>query len=78
MLVSLLADRRTAIVRGEAPRPLHEAPDQGSPVRFRAEPGVVGRVSRCAGGWCHLDVGGRGGFIRIDHLWGVERNETIR
>jgi len=78
MLVSLLADRRTAIVRGDGPRPLREAPDEGSPVRFRAEPGVVGRLSRCAGGWCNLDVGGRGGFIRIDQLWGVDPNETIR
>lgn len=78
MLVSLLADRRTAIVRGDEPRPLREAPDEGSPVRFRAEPGVVGRLSRCAGGWCNLDVGGRGGFIRVDQLWGVERDETIR
>ena len=47
-----------------APRPLHEAPDAASPVRFRAEPGVVGRVSRCAGGWCQFDVRGRGGYIR--------------
>ena len=56
MLVSLLSDQRTAIVRGDEPRPMHEAPDAASPVRFRAEPGVVGRVSRCAGGWCNFDV----------------------
>ena len=74
----LLSDQRTAIVRGDAPRPLHEAPDAASPVRFRAEPGVVGRISRCAGGWCHLQVRGRGGFIRAEQLWGVEPGETIR
>src|SRR5689334_2155510 len=34
MLVSLLAERRTAIVRGDGPRPLREAPDESSPVRF--------------------------------------------
>ena len=78
MLVSLLSDQRTAIVRGEGPQPLREAPDPASPVRFRAEPDVVGRISRCAGGWCNLDVRGRGGFIRADRLWGVEPNETIR
>src|SRR5436309_14485802 len=50
MLVRLLSDQRTAIVRPGEPRPLHEAPDEGSPVRFRAAPNVVGRVSRCAGG----------------------------
>src|SRR5690606_3953596 len=36
MLVSLLSDTRTAIVRGESPRELRERPDAASPVRFRA------------------------------------------
>jgi SH3-like domain-containing protein len=77
MLVSLLSDTRTAIVRGDAPRPMYEEPDEGSRVRFRAEPGVVGRLSRCGSGWCRFDVGGRSGFVRTDHLWGLGRNETI-
>lgn len=78
MMVSLLSDQRTGIVLAGEPRPLHEAPDPASPVRFRAEPGVVGRVSRCAGGWCHFDVRGRAGYIRTDQIWGVEPGETIR
>ena len=78
MLVNLLSDQRTAIVRGDAPRPMHERPDPASPVRFRAEPGVVGRLSRCADGWCHFEVRGRGGFIRGDHIWGVGRGEILR
>ena len=77
MLVNLLSDTRTAIVRGEDPRPLHEQPQEASPIRFRAEPGVVGRISRCRSGWCRFDVGGRGGFIRIDHIWGVGPSETV-
>jgi SH3-like domain-containing protein len=78
MLVRLLSDQRTAIVRGDAPRALREAPDEASPVRYHAEPNVVGRVSRCAGGWCLLDVRGRGGYIRVDQIWGVDQGETIR
>jgi SH3-like domain-containing protein len=78
MLVRLLSDQRTAVVRGDAPRPLHEAPDAASPIRYRAEPGVVGRVSRCAGGWCRFDARGRGGYIRVDQIWGVDPGETIR
>jgi SH3-like domain-containing protein len=78
MLVRLLSDQRTAVVRGDAPRSLHEAPDAASPVRYRAEPGVVGRVSRCAGGWCQFDARGRGGYIRVDQIWGVDPGETIR
>jgi SH3-like domain-containing protein len=78
MLVNLLSDQRTGIVRGDEPQPLREAPDPTSPVRFRAEPGVVGRLSRCADGWCHFDVRGRSGFIPVDRMWGVEPGETIR
>ena len=77
MLVNLLSDTRTAIVRGEEPRPMHERPDAQSPVRFRAEPGVVGRISRCADGWCHFDVRGRSGFIQIAYIWGIARHETV-
>jgi SH3-like domain-containing protein len=77
MLVSLLSDQRTAIVRGTAPQGLHAEPNSASPVRFRAQPGVVGRISRCADGWCHFDVRGRNGFIRIDTIWGVARNEEV-
>ena len=78
MLVSLLSDQRTGIVIGQDLAPLHESPDAASAVRFRAEPNVVGRVSRCANGWCYFDVRSRGGYIRVDRLWGVEPNEVIR
>ena len=77
MLVNLLSDRRTAIVRGSAAAPMHESPDPSARVRYRAAPGVVGRVSRCGGGWCRFDVHGRDGYVRIDSLWGVGPDETV-
>lgn len=77
MLVRLLSDQRSGIVRGQAPQPMYESADMASAVRYRAEPGVVGRVSRCADGWCLFDVDGRRGYIRVDTLWGVEAAETI-
>jgi len=77
MLVSLLSDTRTAIVRGEGPAPLHERADAGSPVRYQAQPGVVGRISRCDGGWCRIAVGNRNGFILADRIWGIGRGETL-
>jgi len=78
MLVSLLSDQRTGIVTGEGLAELRESPDPASAVRFRAEVNVVGRISRCANGWCYFDVRGRGGYIRTDRLWGVAPNETVR
>lgn len=77
MLVNLLSDQRTALVTGEAPRDMHEAPSSEARVAYRAEPGVVGRLSQCASGWCRLEVRGRAGFIRADQIWGVDPNETL-
>ena len=77
MLASLLSETRTAIVRGQGLKPLHAQPDERSSVRFRAEPGVIGRLSQCEAGWCRFQVGDRGGYIRADFLWGLNRNEAI-
>ena len=54
MLVTLLSDTRTAIVKPGEPRPIHAEPSAGSKVRYRAEPGVVGRIEQCAAGWCRI------------------------
>jgi SH3-like domain-containing protein len=77
MLQRLLSDRRTGVVTGDSARPLHAEPREESKVRYLAEPGVVGRVSQCAGTWCLFDVRGRRGYIRKDHIWGVEPGETL-
>ena len=77
MLQRLLSDTRTALVTGDEPRPMHEARNPASKVRYIAEPGVVGRLSRCSGGWCLLDVNGRQGYIRTEHFWGIEPGGTL-
>lgn len=77
MQVSLLADTRTAMITGNEPRPMHEQASESAKVRFRAEPGVVGRLSNCAGAWCRFEVGGRTGFIRKAHVWGVDPGESF-
>ncbi len=77
MLVTLLSDRRTAIVKKGDPRPIHAEPSESSPLRYRAEAGVVGRVEKCRNGWCRITVGKRDGFIRISDIWGVSEGETL-
>lgn len=77
MLQRLLSDQRTALVTGGEPRPMHQDPSESSPVRYRAEPGVVGRISHCGDGWCRLAVGKREAYIRTDHIWGVDPGERI-
>ena len=77
MLVTLLSDQRTAIVKPGAARPIHAEPDERSRVRYRAEQGVVGRIEKCAGVWCHITVGKREGYIRAADVWGVSAGETV-
>lgn len=65
----LLSGRRTAIVTSDR-QPMHVEPDSGSPVAYRAEEGVVGRLGECTNGWCEFDVRGRYGWISTDGIWG--------
>ncbi|UZK67087.1 SH3 domain-containing protein [Sphingomonas sp. M1-B02] len=76
MQVNLLSDTRSAIVRG-AIAEMRAAPRFDAPINFRAAPGVVGRISKCASGWCWLDVRGRGGYVELSHIWGVDAGEAV-
>ena len=69
MAARLLSRTRTAIVTGDV-RPMRDQPDGSAAVAFRAQPGVVGRITDCKDGWCLFDVGGRKGWIQTDHIWG--------
>jgi len=78
MLATLLSGRRTALVTGSAAVTMRDAPSIAGRVAWRAAPGVVGRLSECAGGWCRFDVRGRAGYVRMgDGMWGAEADETI-
>ncbi len=77
MLVTLLSDRRTAIVRPGAPRDIRTKPDPAAPVRYRAEAGVVGRIDECSGAWCRIEIGKRRGFVAREALYGIGPKETI-
>lgn len=77
MLVSLLSDRRTAVVKQGDPRALYVKPDENSAIRFRAEAGVVGQIEHCRDGWCHIAVGKREGYIRTSDIWGVGDGEVV-
>jgi len=76
MLGKLVSDTRTGLVMGNVAE-LLDAPRFGGRVVWRAAPGVVGRLSKCANGWCYFDVRGRGGYVEANHLWGVAPDETL-
>ena len=77
MLVTLLSDRRTAIVKQGEPRAVRADRSDGGKVRYLAEPGVVGRITKCSDGWCRIEIGKKQGYIRMSDLWGVGENEVV-
>jgi len=77
MLVSLLSDRRTAIVKPGEPRPVRTEPWDGAHIRYLAEHGVVGRIDHCKGGWCRITIGKKDGYIQVSEIWGVDSNEVV-
>lgn len=69
---SQLDPARGAMVVGEGVVDLRAQPNPSSALRWRAEPGVVGKLSTCREGWCEVDVAGRKGWITATRLWGAE------
>ncbi len=68
---SQLDPDRGAIVIGAGLADIRDRPEPGAGLKWRAEPGVVGKLLRCDEGWCELDMSGRQGWIREERLWGV-------
>ena len=77
MLATLLSAQRTAVVTGDGPAGLHADPNSGAALNWQAEPGVVGKISRCESGWCLFDVGGKRGYVQIERIWGVDAGEVV-
>ncbi len=73
---TLVSETRTGLVMGSVAE-LRDSPRFGGKVLWRVAPGVVGRLSKCARGWCHFDVHGRGGFVETNRLWGVDPQEAL-
>lgn len=76
MLRNLLDEKRTGFVIGGAVE-MRAAPRFEAAINWRAAPGVIGSISKCASGWCWFDVKGRGGYVEQSHLWGTEPGEVL-
>jgi SH3-like domain-containing protein len=68
---NLLSKDRGGIVVGEGLAEIRAERTASSRLKWKAEPGVVGKIDDCEQGWCRIDVEGRVGFMRADRLWGA-------
>jgi len=59
-----------ALIIGESNAELRAEPAANAPLRWQAEPGVVGEILRCRQNFCEIDVAGRTGWVRADRIWG--------
>ena len=73
---SMLSGKRTAVVTGGV-QPLRRAPGATSDLVARVMEKVVGRVLKCEGEWCRIEIGNRRGWMRRAHIWGVNPNEKL-
>lgn len=76
MLAILLSARRTAIVSGGF-HPIRADPSQDARMLWQAEAGVVGRITKCDGNWCRIEIGERAGWIEQSGLWGTDPAERV-
>ena len=70
VFAALLSPERTALVTGDRLAPIRAEPSASAELRWNAEPGVVGKLGDCEGGWCAIDIGGRRGWIEAQRVWG--------
>ena len=77
MLVTLLSDRRTAMVKDGTPREVRSTADANSRVRYRVEAGTVGRIDHCDGRTCHIAFGTKEGWIAQSDLHGLDPSEQV-
>lgn len=76
---SLLSGRRTLRVLGAEGSliALRRAPEEGAPAVAQAEPGVIGELERCEGGWCRASLDGFEGWLRRQDFYGTLPKETL-
>lgn len=77
MLATLLAARRTGVVTGGGLTPIRSGPSADSEMLWQAEPGVIGRISKCDGQFCRIEIGEKVGYIQESAIWGTDPNERV-
>jgi SH3-like domain-containing protein len=70
VVARLLSPERAALVVGKGTAAMRQDESEDSALRWKVEPGVVGKLGDCESGWCEFDVHGRKGYVRQDRLWG--------
>ncbi|MBE1284353.1 MAG: aspartyl-trna synthetase [Rhodobacteraceae bacterium] len=71
---ALLSGVRTVLIETDMLQ-AHSRPDTNAPISAAFELGVVARLGKCGPDWCQISAGGYSGWVRKQHLWGVDPQE---
>lgn len=80
VLHSLLSGRRTALVvpwEKTGIVPMVAAPEAGSRLVAKLQPGVITAIKSCNGTWCKVTVQNVSGYVAQEKLWGVYPGEKV-
>lgn len=70
VLARFISKERSGFVVGDAAE-MREAPDAAARLLWRLGRGVTAKLGDCADGWCRVELGGHGGYVRESALWGT-------
>ncbi len=73
---SMLSGKRTVMVSG-AVRSLRASPAATATVVATAQPGVFGRLKKCQGSWCEVELDGHDGWLPRSEFYGVYPDEAV-
>ena len=74
---SMLSGRRSVVVKGQVQTLLRKPGTDAKPVA-KLEPGVIARLQTCDSAWCQINVGGYGGWLKKETIWGVYPDEAFK
>ncbi|MBM3487960.1 MAG: hypothetical protein FJX67_15235 [Alphaproteobacteria bacterium] len=73
---SMLSGKRAILVTGRQ-QPVRRQPAPNAAVVAEAEERAVGKLLRCTGPWCRVEIGGVRGWLARSQFWGVYADEVI-
>lgn len=69
---SQLDPARGVVIIGTGLADIRAEASPTSALKWRAQPSVVAKLTRCAETWCEVDIAGRKGWALRERLWGDE------
>lgn len=73
---SMLSGKRGVVALGGV-RALRKDGTEAAPVIAYAKPGVIGKLLKCKGDWCQVDMRGHKGWLTRRDVWGVYPDEKF-